>query len=137
MRILHISSECAPWAKTGGLGDVVGALPDALARHEGVSSAAVLPLYRTAKQALAKQGLTPRDTGVFADVSLGAMTARVRFLRVDRPNHAPTLFAANDAAFDRDGLYGHEDEALRFILLCKSVVGVAAELMGGPVDILH
>lgn len=137
MRILHISSECAPWAKTGGLGDVVGALPDALHRADGVSAAVVLPFYRAAKTALAKQGLTPYDTGVVADVSLGAMTARVRFLRLDRPGRAPTLFAANDAAFDRDGLYGHEDDALRFILLCKSVVGVAAELMGGPVDILH
>lgn len=137
MRVLHISSECAPWAKTGGLGDVVGALPDALHRVDGVFSAAVLPLYRTAKQALQKKGLTPQDTGVVADVSLGAMTARVRFLRLDRPGHAPTLFAANDAAFDRDGIYGHEDEALRFLLLCKSVVGVGAQLVGGPVDIFH
>jgi starch synthase len=137
MRILHVSSECAPWAKTGGLGDVVGALPDALNKHPGVEAAVVLPYYRTAKQALAKRGLSPQDTGIFADVSLGAMTARVRFLRLDRPGHAPTLFAANDAAFDREGIYGHEDEALRFILLCKSVVGVATQLMGGPVDILH
>lgn len=137
MRILHVSSECAPWAKTGGLGDVVGALPDALCRVPGIESAVVMPLYRTAKQALAKHKLTPQDTGIVADVTLGAMTARVRFLRLDRPGHAPTLFAANDAAFDREGIYGHEDEALRFILLCKSVVGVAAQLMGGPVDILH
>lgn len=137
MRVLHVSSECAPWAKTGGLGDVVGALPDALQRIDGVDAAVVLPYYRAAKQALAARKLTPHDTGIFADVSLGAMTARVRFLRLDRPGHAPTLFAANDAAFDRDGLYGHDDDALRFILLCKSVVGVAAELMGGPIDIFH
>ena len=76
MRVLHISSEVAPWAKTGGLGDVVGALPDALHRADGVFAAAVLPLYRTAKQALAKKGLTPQDTGIVADVSLGAMTGR-------------------------------------------------------------
>src|SRR5690606_37824501 len=86
---------------------------------------------------LAKRGLTPRDTGVVADVNLGAATARVRFLRVDQPNRAPVFFAANDAAFDRDGLYGFDDDALRFILLCKSVVGVAAKLMNGAPDVIH
>lgn len=138
MRILHVSSECAPWAKTGGLGDVVGALPDALGRASAnIQAAVVLPYYRAAKAALAKQGLTPQDTGVVADVALGAATARVRFLRLDRPGRAPTLFAANDAAFDRDGIYGHDDDVLRFILLSKAVVGVATQLMGGPVDIIH
>lgn len=138
MRILHVSSECAPWAKTGGLGDVVGALPDALARAQpGVQAAAVLPYYRAAKTALAKRNLSPIDTGVVADVNLGATTARVRFLRVDQPNRAPVFFAANDAAFDRDGLYGFDDDPLRFILLCKAVVGVGSKLLGGPPDILH
>jgi len=139
MRILHVSSECAPFAKSGGLGDVVGALPDALCRagHGKVQAATAIPYYRAVKLALAKQGLTPEDTGVIADVNLGAVTARVRFLRLDRPKRAPIFFAANDAAFDRDGLYGYEDDALRFILLCKAVVGVASKLMGGPPDVLH
>ncbi len=138
MRILHVSSECAPWAKTGGLGDVVGALPDALCRAErGVEAAAVLPYYRSVKTALAKRGLRPSDTGIIADVNLGATTARVRFLRLDQPGRAPVLFAANDTAFDRDGLYGHADDTLRFILLCKATVGVAAQLLGGPPDIIH
>ena len=138
MRILHVTSECAPWAKTGGLGDVVGALPDALARaDEGVQAAVVMPLYRAAAEALAKRGLQPEDTGVTANVHIGPATAQVRFLRLQRPNRAPILFAANDAAFDREGIYGHDDDSLRFILLSKAVVGVAAQLMGGPVDILH
>ena len=139
MRVLHVSSECAPWAKTGGLGDVVGALPDALVRAgEGrVQVATVMPYYRAAQTALAKQGLTPSDTGVFADVHLGASAARVRFLRLDRPGRATTFFLANDAAYDRDGLYGYDDDPLRFILLAKAVVGVGERLLGGPPDILH
>jgi starch synthase len=138
MRILHVSSECAPWAKTGGLGDVVGALPDALGRAEPeVEAAVVLPYYRAAKQALAKRGLVPEDTGIVADVALGPARARVRFLRLDRSGRATTFFAANEAAYDREGLYGHDDDALRFILLSKAVVGCAVQLMGGPVDILH
>src|SRR5690606_3161145 len=138
MRILHVSSECGPWAKTGGLGDVVGALPDALWRAEpGNEAAAVLPSYRAVKAALAKRNLPPVDTGIVADVNLGATTARVRFLRLDQPNRAPTFFAANDPAYDREGLYGHDDDALRFILLCKATVGVGSRLLGGPPDIIH
>lgn len=138
MRILHVSSECAPWAKSGGLGDVVGALPDALMRaEEGIETAIVLPLYRKAKEALNKRGLSLVDTGVAADVNLSSVNARVRFLRLDRPNSATVFFAACDAAFDRDGLYGFKDDGERFILLCKATVAVASQLMSGPPDILH
>jgi len=138
MRILHVSSECAPWAKSGGLGDVVGALPDALARSSNeVEVATVMPLYRKARQTLAKRGLELDDTGVVADVNIGPGVARVRFLRLDRGERSPVLFAANDAAFDRDGLYGYDDDALRFILFCKAVVGVAPQLLGGRPDIIH
>ncbi|NVB42512.1 glycogen synthase GlgA [Pseudenhygromyxa sp. WMMC2535] len=138
MRILHVSSECAPWAKSGGLGDVVGALPDALCRaDDGVQAAVVMPFYRKAQVALAKRGLAPSDTGIVADVSLGPATARVRFLRLDRPGRAPVFFAANDAAFGRDGLYGYDDDSLRFILFSKAVVGVARELLGAPPHVIH
>lgn len=138
MRVLHLSSECAPWAKSGGLGDVVGALPDALTRADpSVESAVVLPFYRKAKKALADRGLVPVDTGVAADVNLGAVNARVRFLRLDREGHATVFFAANDAAFDREGLYGFDDDALRFILLCKATVAMGPRLMGGVPDVVH
>ena len=138
MRVLHIASECAPWAKSGGLGDVVGALPDALmAADPGVESAVVIPLYRSAKAALVARGEDLVDTEIVANVDLGAVSARVRFLRLDRPGGATVFFAACDAAFDRDGLYGHNDDAYRFILLCKAAVGVARELMGGPPDVVH
>ena len=138
MRILHLSSECAPWAKSGGLGDVVGALPDGLIRaEEGVQCAVVLPLYRAAKEALNERGLSLVDTGIIADVNLGNVTARVRYLRLDREGKATVFFAACDAAYDRDGIYGHSDDGERFILLCKATVGVAKQLMGGEPDILH
>lgn len=139
MRILHVSSECAPWAKSGGLGDVVGALPDALmAAEDGVQSAVLMPLYRKAKAEIAKRGLTLESTGLVADVRLGSVTAQVRFLKLDRgEGKAPVFFAANDAAYDRDGLYGYEDDGLRFILLCKAAVAMGARLMGGPLDVLH
>lgn len=137
MRILHLTSECAPWAKSGGLGDVLGALPDALNRAEdGVQAATVMPLYRRAKTAIAERGLTLSQTGIVADVQLGDVTAQVRFLRLDRRGSV-VFFAANDAAFDRDGLYGYDDDGMRFILFCKAVVGVGPKLMGGVPDVVH
>ena len=45
MKVLFVASECAPFAKTGGLGDVLGALPDALHRR-GLDVKVVLPLYK-------------------------------------------------------------------------------------------
>ena len=45
LRVLHIASECAPFAKTGGLGDVVGALPIAQ-RAMGIDARVVIPLYK-------------------------------------------------------------------------------------------
>lgn len=138
LKVLHLSSECGPWAKTGGLGDVVGALPDALiAADPSVQAAVVLPLYRTAKEKLRKGNHQLHDTGVEAAVNLGDVTAKVRYLRLDRPGKATTFFAACDAAYDRDGLYGHKDDGLRFVLLCKATVGVATQLMGGQPDVLH
>ena len=138
MRILHITSECAPWAKSGGLGDVLGALPDALIRaEEGVQSTVVLPLYRAAKQALNQRGLSLEDSGIVADVNLGSVIARVRFLRLSRPGKATVFFAACDAAFDRDGLYGHSDDGERFILLSKATIAVARQLVGGVPEVVH
>lgn len=138
MRILHISSECAPWAKSGGLGDVVGALPDALLQaRPDAQVAVVLPLYAKAKAELNKRGMSLEDTGVVADVAMHSVTARVRFLRLAREGRATVFFAACDAAFGRDGLYGYSDDGERFILLCKATVAMAGKLMGGPPDILH
>ena len=44
LKVLFVTSECAPFSKTGGLGDVVGALPKALARR-GIDARVVMPLY--------------------------------------------------------------------------------------------
>ncbi|MCA1665336.1 MAG: glycogen/starch synthase, partial [Myxococcales bacterium] len=103
MKILHVASEVAPYSKTGGLADVLGGLPRALAAL-GHEVTVVTPRYRSVDPE--RFGLARRLRGLAAPlgadtVAVGvyegqaASTPRVRVYLVD---HKPS--------FDRDGLYG-------------------------------
>ena len=56
MRVLHVASEVAPFAQTGGLADVLGGLPPALASH-GIAATVLSPLYRGVEARIEKLGL--------------------------------------------------------------------------------
>ena len=76
MRVLHLASEASPFAKTGGLADVAGALPEALAGL-GCDVTLVLPAYR---EVFAKQ-LPVEPTGIEFDVPIGTRSSGIaRFL---------------------------------------------------------
>src|ERR1041384_3156076 len=102
MRIRMVASEAVPFAKTGGLADVVGALPRALARlgHEVEGG---MPRYRgvTAGERGGRRtvavGTQPLDAGIFAVTADG-----VRTIFIDQP-----------AYFDRDGIYGTQGQDFR------------------------
>src|ERR671915_246131 len=95
MRILMVASEAIPWAKTGGLADVLGALPRALARL-GHRVDVVLPRYRGIVAGEATSRVTVALGGRFADAPVfEAETAGVRTLFVEQPEF-----------FDRPTLYG-------------------------------
>src|SRR4029453_17490061 len=66
VRVCHVASEVTPWSQTGGLGEVVGALPAALARigGGGVEVAVVTPLYRATRARAAQLGARLEDTGI-------------------------------------------------------------------------
>ena len=113
MRVLEIASEAVPFAKTGGLADVAGALPDALAGL-GCEISLVIPAYA---EALGK-GLPIEPTGIEFDVPIGTGSRRARILRCRREGHrADVYLVANDDLFDRPALYGSAqmlvDEELR------------------------
>ncbi|HEX6837040.1 MAG TPA: glycogen synthase GlgA [Polyangia bacterium] len=138
MRILHVASEVAPYSKTGGLADVLGALPRALAAL-GHEVTVVTPRYRSIDPE--RFGLARRLRGLAtplgADtVAVGvyegqaASTPRVRVYLID---HKPS--------FDRDGLYGDAkgdfgDNARRFALLGSAALAVCAEFGAWP-DVVH
>jgi starch synthase len=130
MRILMVASEAIPWAKTGGLADVVGALPRALARL-GHQVDVVIPRYRgiTAGEAIGRVtvpfGGRTADAPVFAVANDG-----VRMLFVDQPEY-----------FDRPDLYGeanrdYPDNALRFAFLARAALEWAAAAEQ-PYDVVH
>jgi len=133
MHIAFVASECVPFSKTGGLADVIGALPRALA-SAGHQISVYVPRYRLTRipeERTVVQSITvPFDDRYrFASILSGAGYPGVRFFFVDYPPF-----------FDRDGLYGtasgdFPDNAERFALFCRAVVE-GAKILGVP-DIFH
>jgi len=141
MRILHVASELAPYAKTGGLADVLAGLPPALAAR-GHEVIVAIPRYRS----IARQGLD------------AALARRLRSFPVDlgTSHHEVELWEGNfpgqprckiwmidhPASFDREGFYGapgggdFPDNARRFGLLCKAALAIADQLDLWP-DVVH
>ncbi len=133
MHIAFVASECVPFSKTGGLADVVGALPRALAAA-GHEISVFVPRYRLTRiseERTVVQSITiPFDDRYrFCSILSGAGYPGVRFFFVDYPPY-----------FDRDGLYGtasgdFPDNAERFALFCRAVLE-ASKILGVP-DIFH
>jgi starch synthase len=133
MRIVQISPEAVPYAKTGGLADVAGALSAYLARS-GHEVTLFLPFYRMTRAAGFEPGpveleLSPAELGLPAEASIRSVpsTSGLRVRVVDAPE-----------LFDRDGLYGaggadHPDNLLRFSVFCRASLCAIEE---SP-DILH
>jgi starch synthase len=141
MRILHVASEVAPFAQSGGLADVLGGLPMALA-SSGLAVAVVAPLYRGVEDKLARAGVA-LDAGVPLAVTVGPHTFAAR-LRVATQARVTYGFIDCPPLYDRaGGLYGPTgtsefgDNHLRFGVLGKAAVEHGAALLDGPVDVLH
>jgi starch synthase len=121
-RILMVASEAAPFAKTGGLADVLGSLPPALARL-GNEVAVVIPRYRSVPPAEAILTLPIRvGPNAFQIAIQETVRHGVRYLFVDCPR-----------LYDRAGIYGeaggdYPDNHIRFAALSQAAIGVARGL---------
>jgi len=129
MRILMVASEAVPFAKTGGLADVVGALPRALARL-GHRVDVVMPRYRQLRGEPVLQ----------LPVALGAQVTPAGIEAVSADG-VRTLFVSHPPYFERDYLYGavghdYPDNPERFAFLCQAAVNLAAS-SGEPYDVVH
>ena len=137
MKILFTGSEMTPLARTGGLGDVLEALPAALAAH-GHEVSVALPCYRGLRDD-AKLGV--RSTGVEIAVQIGSKRLVAEILECRAPNGVQVFLVRRDEYFDRSGLYGaegrpYEDNAERFIYFSKAVLELARRILPPP-EILH
>jgi starch synthase len=133
-RILMAASEMAPYAQTGGLGDVLAALPAALERL-GAAVHVVLPAYRTVDWDAA--GAAPSGT---LELRAGGARREVR-IRTARAGAVTVSFVEADDYFGRDHLYGgpygdYPDNAERFAFFSRTVLALAARLEPAP-DVLH
>lgn len=141
MRVLHVASEVAPFAQSGGLADVLAGLPTALAGH-GLDTAVLVPLYRGVADKLAAMGIA-LDPGAPLRLELGIHTlpAAIRIAEVGRVRHG---FLDCPVLYDRPGgLYGPHatgefgDNHVRFAALGKAALAAGDVLLGGAPEILH
>ncbi len=142
MRVLHVASEVAPFAQSGGLADVLGGLPPALAAC-GLQVAVLCPLYRNIDARLTALGHTP-EMGPWANIYLGPhpFAARLRWIKTGDVTigfvDCPTLYDRGGGLYGPDGASEFGDNHLRFGLLGKMAVEQGHLLLDGQQpDVLH
>lgn len=139
-RILMVSSEASPWAKSGGLADVLGALPEALGAL-GHPVAVVVPAYGTVSRNLDAAGadrvidrlripLGWPGRNISTDIS-------IRTLQI---GNVTMYFVENPGLYGREGLYGDSsgdfpDNHIRFAVLCKAALEISRRLFAA--DVIH
>ncbi|HEY3325153.1 MAG TPA: glycogen synthase GlgA [Planctomycetota bacterium] len=136
MNIAYVSSEVAPYSKTGGLGDVSGSLPGEIAAL-GHSVSVFTPYYRSTKK-------VEPHTKVIAEGSVPVGSTLVPWALHAAQSGKPGVnlyFIAGDIYFDRDGLYGtsqgdYEDSCSRFCFFCRACIA-AAQVLGQKIDVWH
>ncbi len=136
MKILFATSEAVPFAKTGGLADVCGALPSALAAH-GEQATLIMPAYRQIHQA----GIAIEPTGVEFSVKVGSRSIPGKLLTARLPNSGvPVYFVDQPQYFDREHLYGgaqdYRDNCERFVFFSRAVME-AIRLLKLDLDVVH
>ena len=140
MQIVFAASECAPWASTGGLAEVVGALPKNIVAL-GHKATVYLPYYRQVRERQVREKLPEKKYAIrsitipfqyysrFAAILDGGVHDGVQMYFVDCPE-----------LFDREGLYGtaageYQDNWERYGLFCRAVLEATKEL--GVPDVFH
>jgi starch synthase len=138
LRILHAASEMFPLVKTGGLADVVEALPAAL-RGLGQDARVVIPGYRQAINAAESKGISWAEHPLI--IEAGGVDHQVR-VGTTSVNGVLTYLMACDELFNRDGIYGpspsndYDDNARRYSVFCKAALALPRFLEWIP-HIIH
>jgi starch synthase len=127
LRILFAAAEVAPFARTGGLGDVANALPRALAAL-GHDVRVILPKHRGVEvQSGPLEVAVPRVA-----VPIGDRTAEGTLLEGRLDGGVPVYFVAHDGYYDRPALYGERDDCERYVFFCRSALAALPALGWAP-----
>ena len=130
MKILYATSEAVPFCKTGGLADVAGSLPPALA-EQGTEVAVVMPLYRRIRDKFADQ----LQFVCYDFVDLGWRHCYCGLFTVEQ-NGVTWYFMDNEQYFNRPDLYGYDDDAERFGFFSRAIVRMLHHMKFWP-DVIH
>lgn len=130
MKVLYAASEAYPFAMSGGLADVAGALPKAL-RKRLVGCRVVMPLYSSISQEL-------KDKMVFICSITVPVSWRRQYCGIFEAHIDGVIYYLidNQYYFKRDGLYGHYDDAERFAFFSRAVLEIIPHIGFKP-DIIH
>ena len=136
LRVLFIASEAAPYAKTGGLGDVAGALP-AYLNQAGVKVKTVIPLY----QSIDRERYSINLLFNSSCVKMGNCEEFYSVYHTNIPNGNDVYFIDFEKYFKRAGIYfdangDYRDSAYRYSFLCRAAMQLAKDLNFKP-DIIH
>jgi starch synthase len=129
MRVAVISAEAVPYSKTGGLGDVAGALPKAL-KQVGIDPVLITPCYWQTKGELLWS--TAIDD-LFVDWRGGLYKAKAFY---SEANGSPTFLIDAPSLFHRDSIYGYREDHERFAFFCRAALTLLKRI-GDPPDIVN
>jgi len=136
LKVLFLSSEIVPFAKTGGLADVAGALPEAL-NHLGVDVRVVIPYYRVVREA----GFGTRTVIPKLNIPFGAGELTAGVLETSTSGDIPVYLIDREDMFDRPDLYethgiDYYDNMERFTLYTRAALN-ASEFLDFKPDVIH
>lgn len=130
LKVLFVASEAAPFAKTGGLGDVIGSLPKEL-RKQDLDVRVIIPKY---------SGIPLEFSGQMVQKATCIVPVgwRNQYCGLFELSYQGIIwyFLDNEYYFRRDGLYGHYDDAERFAFFCRAVLEALPHMDFVP-DIIH
>jgi starch synthase len=134
LKILFVSAEVSPFAKTGGLADVAGSLPKALAQM-GNDVRVVMPRYRDIVSSMKYVVDFPVHMDNFTKTCIIRETEMTANVMEERVN-VPVYFIDSYDYYDREGIYCHPDDGERFAFFCNSVIEMLPKINFQP-DIIH
>jgi starch synthase len=137
LKILFVAAEAAPFAKTGGLADVVGALPKALAAM-GHEVRVVMPAYRSIENAVRGDDPRFRTSPLVLQVPMGFGPIQAGVFESTLPgSDVPVYFIAERTLLDRPSLYGYADDPYRFAFFSRAALDLAIAAQQWRPDIVH